>query len=119
VSPPPWYRFGTRCTVLSVQIVHGPGHIGNDGRSETHRRLNPLGWGPKGRWFKSSRPDYVDSVVAVRPRVPIVPPDARLEYCFALEAALTVTVGVAAAKARLGPAGVGLVSLLVRREMHE
>jgi hypothetical protein len=19
---------------------------------------NPLGWGPKGRWFKSSRPDY-------------------------------------------------------------
>ena len=31
--------------------------IGNDGRSETHRRLDPLGWGPKGRWFKSSRPD--------------------------------------------------------------
>ena len=57
VGAGPWYRFGTRCTVLSVQIVHGPGHIGNDGRSETHRRLNPLGWGPKGRWFKSSRPD--------------------------------------------------------------
>ena len=52
-----WYRFGTRCIVLSVQIVHGSGHIGKDGRSETHRRLNPLGWGPKGRWFKSSRPD--------------------------------------------------------------
>jgi hypothetical protein len=53
----PWYRFGTRCIVLSVQIVHGPGHIGRDGRSGTHRHLNPLGWGPKGRWFKSSRPD--------------------------------------------------------------
>jgi hypothetical protein len=46
-EPTAWYRFGTRCTVLSVQIVHGPGHIGNDGRSETHRRLNPLGWGRK------------------------------------------------------------------------
>jgi hypothetical protein len=57
-SAPARYRFGTRCIVLSVQIVHGPGHIGNDGRSETHRHLNPLGWGPKGRWFKSSRPDY-------------------------------------------------------------
>ena len=53
----PWYRFGTGCIVLSVQIVHGPGHIGNYGRSETHRRVSPLGWGPKGRWFKSSRPD--------------------------------------------------------------
>ena len=36
-EPAPWYRFGTGCTVLSVQIVHGPGHIGNDGRSGTHR----------------------------------------------------------------------------------
>jgi hypothetical protein len=51
------YRFGTGFIVLSVQIVHGPGHIGKDGRSETDRHLNPLGWGPKGRWFKSSRPD--------------------------------------------------------------
>jgi hypothetical protein len=51
------YRFGTGCTVLCVQIVHRPGHRGNDGRSETHRHLDPLGWGPKGRWFKSSRPD--------------------------------------------------------------
>ena len=32
--------------------------IGNDGRSRTHRHLEPLGWGPKGRWFKSSRPDF-------------------------------------------------------------
>ena len=38
-----WYRIGTGCIVLSVQIVHGQGHIGNDGPSETHRRLNPLG----------------------------------------------------------------------------
>jgi hypothetical protein len=53
----PWYRFGTGCIVLSVRIVHSRGHIGRDGRSETHRHLNPLGWGPKGRWFKSSRPD--------------------------------------------------------------
>jgi hypothetical protein len=30
----------------------------------------PVGWGPKGRWFKSSRPDCSDSYV---PRVPIVP----------------------------------------------
>jgi hypothetical protein len=44
-----WYRFGTGCIVLFVQIVHGPGHIGNDGRSKTHRRLAPLGWGPEGR----------------------------------------------------------------------
>jgi aryl-alcohol dehydrogenase-like predicted oxidoreductase len=50
-EPAPWYRFGTRCNVLSVQIVHGRGHIGNYGRSETHRHLNPLGWGPKGRCF--------------------------------------------------------------------
>ena len=42
--------------VLSVQIVQGPGRIGNDERSETHRHLNPLGWGPKGRWLKSVAP---------------------------------------------------------------
>jgi hypothetical protein len=58
LRPSPWYRFGTGCIVLCIQIVHGPGHIGNDGRSKTYRHLNPLGWGPKGRWFKSSRPDY-------------------------------------------------------------
>ena len=40
LSAGPWYRFGTGCTVLSVQIVHGAGHIGNDGRSETQRHLN-------------------------------------------------------------------------------
>ena len=74
-DPSPWYRFGTGCTVPSVQIVHGPGHIGNDGRSETHRHLNPLGWGPKVRWFKSSRPDYkltlnlgLEGLPARRPR---------------------------------------------------
>ena len=51
------YRFGTGCIVLFVQIVHGPGHIGRGGRFGTHRHRLPLGWGPKGRWFKSSRPD--------------------------------------------------------------
>jgi hypothetical protein len=56
-EPPPWYRFGTGCIVLSVQIVHGCGHIGRGGRSGTHRHRLPPGWGPKGRWFKSSRPD--------------------------------------------------------------
>jgi hypothetical protein len=37
-----WYRFGTGCIVRSVQIVHRSGQIGHDGRSETHRHLNPL-----------------------------------------------------------------------------
>jgi hypothetical protein len=69
---PSWYRFSTRCTVLSVQIVHGAGHIGNDGRSGTHRHLNLLGWGPKGRWFKSSRPALHQFRGCV-PGVPIVP----------------------------------------------
>ncbi len=30
---------------------------GNDEHSQTLRRRLPVGWGPKGRWFKSSRPD--------------------------------------------------------------
>ena len=25
--------------------------------TRTHRRPEPVGWGPKDRWFKSSRPD--------------------------------------------------------------
>jgi hypothetical protein len=53
-----WYRFGTDRCVHYVQIVHEPGLIGRSGRSRTHRYLDPLGWGPKGREFKSRRPDY-------------------------------------------------------------
>ena len=33
------------------------GTLGTRGRSGTHLHLSPVGWGPKGRWFKSSRPD--------------------------------------------------------------
>jgi hypothetical protein len=57
-EPVPWYRFGTGCIVHYVQIVHGRGRIGRFVRSRTYRHPEPLGWGPKGRWFKSSRPDY-------------------------------------------------------------
>jgi hypothetical protein len=64
----PRYRFGTRCIVLSVQIVHGTGHIGHAGRSGTDLHESPAGWGPKGRWFKSSRPDC-SLVIAVFWRV--------------------------------------------------
>ena len=52
-----WYRFGTDRYVRCVQIVQKRGRIGRSGRSRTHRRPEPVGWGPKGRWFKSSRPD--------------------------------------------------------------
>ena len=31
--------------------------MGREGRSGTHPRRLPAGWGSKGRWFKSSRPD--------------------------------------------------------------
>ena len=33
--------------------------MGCGGRSVTHRHRLPLGWGPKGRWFSSSRPDSI------------------------------------------------------------
>jgi hypothetical protein len=54
----PWYRFGTGCIVRCVQSVQGRGHIGQVGRSGTDLHQSPVGWGPKGRWFKSSRPDF-------------------------------------------------------------
>jgi hypothetical protein len=57
----PWYHFGTGCIVHYVQIVHGRGRIGRSGRSRTRLHAEPLGWGPKGRWFKSSRPDYPEA----------------------------------------------------------
>ena len=69
-----WYRFGTDCCVLSVQIAYDCGHAGRGGRSGTHRQRLRLGWGPKGRWFKSSRPDYFTVDPAERvPSVPVVP----------------------------------------------
>ena len=86
-EPVPWYRFGTECTVLSVQIVHGPGQIGNDGRSEIERRSSPLGWGPKGRWFKSSRPDYFSSTPQAA-RVPSVPKERRSTSAWLVPAGL-------------------------------
>jgi hypothetical protein len=52
-----WYRFGTDRYVVWVQIVHECSGNGRSGRSWKQRHLNPLGWGPKGRWFKSNRPD--------------------------------------------------------------
>ena len=53
----PWYRFGTGCIVLSVQSVHLRKRQGREGRPGTHTHHLLAGWGPKGRWFKSSRPD--------------------------------------------------------------
>jgi hypothetical protein len=66
----PWYRFGTQRIVLCVQIVHGRGRIGRSGRSRTHLHRLPVGWGPKGRWFKSSRPDINGTVRSIRNRSP-------------------------------------------------
>ena len=53
-----WYQFGTGCIVRSVQIVPPRGRWGRGGRRRTPRAPGSLGWGPSGRWFKSSRPDY-------------------------------------------------------------
>jgi hypothetical protein len=51
------YSFCAGCYVLSVQIAQNHGRDGGDGRFWKHRHQLSLGWGPKGRWFKSSRPD--------------------------------------------------------------
>ena len=55
---PPWYHFGTGCPVRSVQDVPPRGRWVRRGRLQTHRAPRSLGWGPSGRWFKSSRPDF-------------------------------------------------------------
>jgi hypothetical protein len=52
-----WYRFGTDRYVRCVQIVQKRGRIGRSGRSRTYLRPGAVGWGPKGREFKSRRPD--------------------------------------------------------------
>jgi hypothetical protein len=54
---PPWCHLGTDCNVLCVQIIHVRGRWGRGGRSGTHLHLKLFGWGPKGREFKSRRPD--------------------------------------------------------------
>ena len=50
---PPWYRMHLLC----VRGVHRRGRWGRRGRVRTYRARVFVGWGPSGRWFKSSRPD--------------------------------------------------------------
>ena len=59
-----WYRGGTDCHVLCVRIVQGHGLDGRLGRRRTHRQALLVGWGPKGRWFKTSRPDFLEEPLA-------------------------------------------------------
>ena len=54
---PPRYQIGTGYFFRCVQDVHESGRCGRTGRSGTQRTVVGIGWGPKGRWFKSSRPD--------------------------------------------------------------
>jgi len=56
----PWYRSGTDSYVRCVQIVVVRRRSGRPGRSRTGRRELPTDWGPSGRWFKSSRPDFIE-----------------------------------------------------------
>jgi len=50
---PLWYRL-----LRLIRPDHPPpGTIGTPGRSGTHLLQSLAGWGPSGRWFKSSRPD--------------------------------------------------------------
>ena len=51
---PVWYRLH-RPMRLSVPLM---GDGGTPGRGGTHCRRAHAGWGPKSRWFKSSRPDF-------------------------------------------------------------
>jgi len=48
---------GTDCIVQCVRQVADGGQRGRRGRGGTHLHMLLAGWGPKGRWFKSSRPD--------------------------------------------------------------
>jgi hypothetical protein len=52
-----WYHFGTGCIVRYVLCVPSRGRKGRMGRLGTHLTDLSAGWGPSGRWFKSSRPD--------------------------------------------------------------
>ena len=50
-------RETTDCCVLCVHGDRAWGRTGRAGRERTYLHLPCLGWGPSGRWFKSSRPD--------------------------------------------------------------
>jgi hypothetical protein len=56
--PSPWYRRRTDCIVQWRPRRPRAGTMGRWARSWTHRRTRSLGWGPKGRRFKSDRPDW-------------------------------------------------------------
>jgi hypothetical protein len=81
------YRFGTGCSVRCVQNVHARGHGGRSGRSREQRASQPVGWGPKGRWFKSSRRDSFVVHLCV-PSDPATDAVSRSEWCFAWKAAV-------------------------------
>lgn len=85
-----WGRDGLGVGQDGVGLVsHLASASGCSGDPQIYQR-NPLGWGPKGRWFKSSRPDLHQFRGCV-PGVPVVPAaDAVSEpfCCFAWEAAL-------------------------------
>ena len=68
----PWYRFGTDRCVLCVRFFQKPRRIGRSGHPWKHLTADPLGWGPKGRWFKSSRPDHLEAVSDAGLRPPYV-----------------------------------------------
>jgi hypothetical protein len=39
-----------------------------------------FGWGPKGRWFKSSRPDQINAIGSSRQLATVVPKRAILQH---------------------------------------
>jgi hypothetical protein len=49
------YRTGAACAVSRVQDVQRADDGGRKGRPWTRRTCNDVGWGPKGRWFKSEQ----------------------------------------------------------------
>jgi hypothetical protein len=52
-----WYHFWYRLHRPTCPLRPHPGTQGRRGRGRTQRAVGPAGWGPSGRWFKSSRPD--------------------------------------------------------------
>ena len=67
LAEPAWYHRGTDCCVRWVQKVHARGQAGRVGRDRTDRHTCGVGWGPSGRWFKSSRPDFWWSLLDADP----------------------------------------------------
>src|SRR4051812_31666816 len=132
-KPHTWYRRGTDRYVQCVQIVQNRGRIARSGRWRTHRHDPPLGWGPKGRWFKSSRPDPVrglrnvghavavgprgvDPVAAVAAVVPVVGHEAALHVVVAAAAVQLVGL-VPAVEEVIAAAAEDRVSAVVAREL--